>query len=379
MNGDNVSAVLCDILLTAFLTQNDEELRMDLFANNFLNDFFGFLTRFFYEFFGSYGIAIIALTVLIRGILIPLNVRSQRSMMKQQTLASKQAEIKRLYPDDKQKQNEEIQKMMQENGALSMGGCLLPFVQLFLIWPIFYVVKAPLHYISQISRENLASLANFLFSKGAITEQAVKMIGNDDIPVLRAFQQQAALLPEAVNQGLIKMGQVIDMNFLGIDLSMQPQWQPSYLFGAEWQTYLPLLILPVLVLMTTLLQMRLTTLMKPNRLADKEAKERARTNPARKDQVPENNMENTMKIMTWTMPVIMLITTFGMPSAMALYWLIGNLMAIVQQFVIYIMFTRPMEHKKAEMELLKAQAFGKSAPSDPAVKESGLGSKKTKR
>jgi YidC/Oxa1 family membrane protein insertase len=352
---------------------------MDLFANNFLNDFFGFLTRFFYEFFGSYGIAIIALTVLIRGILIPLNVRSQRSMMKQQTLASKQAEIKRLYPDDKQKQNEEIQKMMQENGALSMGGCLLPFVQLFLIWPIFYVVKAPLHYISQISRENLASLANFLFSKGAITEQAVKMIGNDDIPVLRAFQQQAALLPEAVNQGLIKMGQVIDMNFLGIDLSMQPQWQPSYLFGAEWQTYLPLLILPVLVLMTTLLQMRLTTLMKPNRLADKEAKERARTNPARKDQVPENNMENTMKIMTWTMPVIMLITTFGMPSAMALYWLIGNLMAIVQQFVIYIMFTRPMEHKKAEMELLKAQAFGKSAPSDPAVKESGLGSKKTKR
>lgn len=352
---------------------------MDFLANNFLNDIFGFLTRFFYEFFGSYGIAIIALTILIRGILIPLNVRSQRSMMKQQALASKQAEIKRKYPDDKQKQNEEIQKMMQEKGAMSMGGCLLPFVQLFLIWPIFYVVKAPLRYISQVSKENIASLASFLFSKTAITEQAVKMIGSDDIPILRAFQQNAELLPEAVKQGFIKMGQVIDLNFLGIDLSMQPQWHPDYLFGAEWQTYLPLLILPVLVLLTTLLQMRLTTLMKPNRLADKDAKERARANPARKDQVPENNMENTMKIMTWTMPVIMLITTFSMPSAMALYWLIGNFMAIIQQFVIYIMFTRPMEHKKAEMEILKAQAFGKSVPAEASVTESGFGSKKKKR
>lgn len=379
MNGGGRPAVLCDILLTAFLTQNDEELRMDLFANNFLNDIFGFLTRFFYEFFGSYGIAIIALTVLIRGILIPLNVRSQRSLMKQQTLASKQAEIKRKYPDDKQKQNEEIQKMMQEKGAMSMGGCLLPFVQLFLIWPIFYVVKAPLHYISQISRENLTGLANFLFAKGAIAEQAVKMIGNDDISVLRAFQQHAALLPEAVSQGLIKMEQVINLNFLGIDLSMQPQWHPDFLFGAEGQTYLPLLILPALVLITALLQMRITTLMKPNRLADKDAKERARINPVRKDQVPENSMENTMKIMTWTMPVIMLITTFSMPSAMALYWLVGNLMAILQQFVIYIMFTRPMEQKKAEMEILKARAFGKSVPADSSVKESGLGSKKTKR
>ncbi|NLC75717.1 MAG: YidC/Oxa1 family membrane protein insertase, partial [Clostridiales bacterium] len=287
--------------------------------------------------------------------------------------------LQKKYGDDPERLNLEMVDLYRRHKVNPATGCLLPFVQLFLIWPIFYVVKAPLRYISQVSKENIASLASFLFSKTAITEQAVKMIGSDDIPILRAFQQNAELLPEAVKQGFIKMGQVIDLNFLGIDLSMQPQWHPDYLFGAEWQTYLPLLILPVLVLLTTLLQMRLTTLMKPNRLADKDAKERARANPARKDQVPENNMENTMKIMTWTMPVIMLITTFSMPSAMALYWLIGNFMAIIQQFVIYIMFTRPMEHKKAEMEILKAQAFGKSVPAEASVTESGFGSKKKKR
>lgn len=344
--------------------------------DNILNDIFGFITRFFYDFFGSYGIAIIGLTVLIRGLLIPLNVRSSRSMMKQQALASKQAEIKRKYPDDKQKQNEEISKMMQEGGAMSMGGCILPFIQLIFIWPIFYVVRCPLRYVSQVSQANITSLAAFLSEKGAIAADQASRILDDDIPILRAFQQNANLLPEAVNNGLIKMGQLVNLDFLGIDLSMTPQYNPAIVFGPDWKTYVPLLVLPVLVLLSTLIQMRITTLLRPNYKSDKEAKERAKINPARKDQVPENSMENTMKIMNWTMPIIMLVTTFSMPSAMGLYWFIGNIMAIIQQFVVYFMFSRPLEHKKAEMEILKANAFNKSAPVEEAVTESGFGAKK---
>ena len=133
------------------------------------------------------------------------------------------------------------------------------------------------------------------------------------------------------------------------------------LFGAEGTQYLPLLIIPVLVLITTLLQMRITNILKPNYKADKDAKERAKLNPARKDQVPENNMENTMKMMNWMMPVIMLVTTFTFPSAMGFYWLVGNIMGIVQQFIIFLLFTKPLEEKKAEMALKKAHAFSKNA------------------
>jgi len=93
-----------------------------------LSDVFGWLTRFFYLFFNSYGLAIIALTIVIRGILIPLNVRSQKSMVKQQALSAQQAEIRRMYPDDKQKQNEEITKLFQENKVSPLGGCLLPLL-----------------------------------------------------------------------------------------------------------------------------------------------------------------------------------------------------------------------------------------------------------
>lgn len=351
-------------------------------SDNPLNIAFGWLTRIFYEFFGSYGVAIIILTIVIRGLLIPLNVRSQKSMIKQQALASEQAEIRRKYPNDKQKQNEEMSKLLQSHGANPFGGCILPFIQLFFIWPIFYVVRSPLRYITQVSTDNLKKLGDFLFAQDAITKTEMSGIVANNIPIIRAFQKSAELLPQAVNQGLIKMEQMVDLNFLGIDLSRIPQWKPNVLFGSEWKIYVPLLVIPVLVLLTTLLQMRLTTLMKPDYKAQKEAKERARLNPARKDQVPENSMDSTMKMMNWMMPVIMMITTFTLPSAMGLYWLIGNLMAVVQQVIIYLLFTKPLEEKKAEMAILKAHAFSKAeavAVTDSGVTAAVKSGKKSKK
>jgi len=358
---------------------------MDLFTvslsflgltDNPLNTLFGWMTRVFYQFFGSYGIAIIILTIVIRGILIPLNVRSQKSMIKQQALSSQQAEIKRKYPNDKQKQNEEMQKLLTQNGAQSFGGCVLPFIQIFFIWPIFYVVRSPLRYLAQVSTDNLSKIGTFLSEKGAITAQELTGISSNNIPIIRAFQENTSLLQESVSKGFIKMGQMIDMNFMGIDLSLTPQWRPDVLFSAGGSRYLPLLVIPILVLLTTLLQMRVTTILKPNYKADKDAKERAKLNPARKDQVPENSMESTMKMMNWMMPAIMLITTFTFPSAMGFYWLVGNIMAIVQLLIIYVMFTKPLEEKKAEMAILKAHAFSKAAQvtevePDTTVKKTG--------
>ena len=62
---------------------------------------FGWLTRVLYGFFGNYGLAIIMLTIIVRGLLIPLNIKSQKSMLKMQALIGKQAELQRKYGDDK--------------------------------------------------------------------------------------------------------------------------------------------------------------------------------------------------------------------------------------------------------------------------------------
>ncbi|NLW88229.1 MAG: YidC/Oxa1 family membrane protein insertase [Clostridiaceae bacterium] len=337
---------------------------------NPLNSLFGWLTRIFFEFFNSYGLAIIALTILVRGLLIPLNVRSQRSMVKQQALSAQQAEIRRKYPDDKQKQQEEISKLFQENGAASLGGCILPFIQIIFIFPIYSVVRSPLRYITQVSVENLEALGELLGIKGA---------SQNSIAIVSALQNSPEMLRQAVEKGLMGISQMVDMHFLGLDLSLTPQWRPDILFGPDWKLYVPLMIIPLLVLATTLLQTRVTNMLKPNRKeeqAAKEAKARARVNPARKDQAQENSMQSTMNAMMYMMPIIMLVTTFMLPSAMAFYWIVGNVMSILQQVIIFFLFTKPLEAKKAEMELRKAMAFAKSAGSEEHVPATSSNKKK---
>jgi len=282
-------------------------------------------------------------------------------MIKQQALSSQQAEIKRKYPDDKAKQNEEMQKLLSQNGAQSFGGCILPVIQIFFIWPIFYVVRAPLRYLTQVKIEDLTKMGDFLSKKGVINSGELSLIASNNIPIIREFQKNSSLIQEAVGKGFFKMGQMIDMNFMGVNLALTPSYKPNELFGADRAQYLPLLIIPVLVLLTTLLQMRITNVLKPNYKTDKDAKERAKMNPARKDQVPTSSMDSTMKMMSWMMPVIMLVTTFSFPSAMGFYWLVGNLMGILQLIIIYLLFTKPLEEKKAEMAVLKAHAFSKTA------------------
>ncbi len=50
-----------------------------------------------------------------------------------------------------------------------------------------------------------------------------------------------------------------------------------------------------------------------------------------------------MKSMNVLMPIFMLWTTFSLPAAMGLYWIVGNIMMILQSVVIYFIFTKKME------------------------------------
>ena len=105
--------------------------------------------------------------------------------------------------------------------------------------------------------------------------------------------------------------------------------------------------------------------------------EREKMNPARAGQTPNDQAEMTTKMMTWMMPVLMLFTTFTLPAAMGLYWVVGGVMSILTQLLTYFMFTKPYEQKKLEMEQKKAAAFKKDHSQDEG-KNSGKKNKKKK-
>lgn len=72
----------------------------------------------------NYGIAIIILTVIVKGALWPLTRKSYESNARMQLVQPKMAEIREKYKDDQQKQNEEMAKLYKKEGVNPLGGCL---------------------------------------------------------------------------------------------------------------------------------------------------------------------------------------------------------------------------------------------------------------
>ena len=99
---------------------------------------------FFYGLVPSYGLAIVALTVVIRLALFPLSagsIRSARRMrIAQPVMQQRQAEIKSRYASDPKKQQEELGKLMQEFGS-PLSGCLPLLVQMPILFALFATLR----------------------------------------------------------------------------------------------------------------------------------------------------------------------------------------------------------------------------------------------
>jgi YidC/Oxa1 family membrane protein insertase len=99
---------------------------------------------FFYGLVPSYGLAIIALTVVIRLALFPLSagsIRNARRMrIAQPVMQKRQAEIKAKYASDPQKQQQELGKLMQEFGS-PLAGCLPLLVQMPILFALFATLR----------------------------------------------------------------------------------------------------------------------------------------------------------------------------------------------------------------------------------------------
>ena len=107
---------------------------------------FWFLTRPYFtvlhwlaQLFGppyGFGFAILAVTVLVKLIFFPLANRSYASMAKMKNLQPKMEEIRKQYPEDKQKQQQEIIQLYQKEKVNPIAGCLPILLQI----PIFYAL-----------------------------------------------------------------------------------------------------------------------------------------------------------------------------------------------------------------------------------------------
>ncbi|MFI0369511.1 membrane protein insertase YidC [Actinomadura sp. 1N219] len=89
----------------------------------------------------AWGGSIILLTVLLRVILVPLFVKQIHASRKMQELNPKVQALRKKYKNDKQRLNQEVMKLYQENGANPLSGCLPLLVQMPIFIGLFQTLK----------------------------------------------------------------------------------------------------------------------------------------------------------------------------------------------------------------------------------------------
>jgi YidC/Oxa1 family membrane protein insertase len=89
--------------------------------------------HFFYSIVGNFGIAIIILTVVVRGAMFPISFKQTKNMARMQALKPELDRINEKYKTDMQKRSQAMQEVYRKNKINPLGGCLPVFLQL----PIF--------------------------------------------------------------------------------------------------------------------------------------------------------------------------------------------------------------------------------------------------
>jgi len=120
--------------------------------------------RFLYSLFGSYGIAIIMFTVIVRLVMLPLSVQQLKSSKAMQELQPQVQALQKRYGKDKEKLNQETMKLYKEAGVNPLSGCLPTLIQM----PIWIGLYAALFHLAQTQEisgsflwiNNLANPAN---------------------------------------------------------------------------------------------------------------------------------------------------------------------------------------------------------------------------
>ena len=125
----------------------------------------GYLLAFIYRLVGNYGISLIILTVIVKLVLYPMYAKQIKSTANMSDMSEKSKEIQKRYANDREKMNEEMQKLYAESGFNPMSGCLPMLIQFPIIMGLFALLRNPMKYMPNDPTLMFANHESFLWIK----------------------------------------------------------------------------------------------------------------------------------------------------------------------------------------------------------------------
>ena len=284
----------------------------------FFANILGYVLNFIYGFVGNYGIAIIIFTILVKGIMLPISIKQQKTMKKSAKIQVKAKEIQEKYANDQVRQSQELMDLYKKENMSPFSGCLTSIVQIVLILAVFYLVSSPLTYMKKIDYKVIET-----YTAELKEERNVENINYPEIAIIK----EKAADDENVN---------INMEFLGLDLSDIPTQDYT-----DWTVY----IIPVLYVVTSLISTRLVTAMNKNKPQEDKAEKVVIEEKDKKeeDNSQEDMMEEMNKQMNLMMPIMTVSIALIAPLGLALYWLVSNILMIGERLVLNRVFKEEEE------------------------------------
>lgn len=331
---------------------------------NIIEQFLRILGQVFYFLYNSigfhnFGLTIIFFTLIIKLALMPLTIKSQKSTSEMNAIQPEVKKIQEKYKNDKEKQNVEIQKLYKENNVSCMGGCLPMLFQFPILIALYSVLRRPLTLVVGKSTEAILALANSLpedlknFILYSSKEGAIEKINQmNELKLIDVLSNN----PQYLN-GTVTSADLINLNFLGLDLGKVPQWQLWNIPKEELGVYLPLLILPVIAVIMTVISQKLMT--PPKKEEPKKTNKPEEKNPAA-------GMTNAMKYM---IPGMTVYFSFILPASMALYWICTYAFQIFQTLIMNYMKKKKAEEGSVQKDNGKVKEIEK--PKDDKKKLDG--------
>ena len=236
----------------------------------------------------AWGLAIIALTLLVRLLMHPLTAKQMASMQKMQKLQPQLNVLQEKYADDKDKLNEETMALYKENKVNPASGCLPLIIQL----PIFIMLYGVLYDLTKTEAFTDVTFLGVNLGGSVLTTVA---------EALRLVDESGVRIPnEQLGFVMVLFSSFTNLSLLFSNIGI---WIFNF-------------ILLVLIAYLTWLQQHLTT---------------------------AGNSQ--MAMMNWFMPLFLTFICFGLPGGVLLYWGVSSLMGIVHQMRVAKKTSAEMQNK----------------------------------
>ncbi len=291
----------------------------------------GYVMEWIYKLIPSYGWDIILFTLLINIVKIPLQLSQQKSMAKMSAFQPMMQEIQTKYKDKPEKQQEEMLKLQQDYGYNPTAGCVPMLLNFLVMFGVIGVVYNPLQRIFHISAAALTNAGEALTAAGvnftAITRDTTiisQLVAGGNAELLKCFTaEQIATITEFSQH----------MTFLGIDLTRVPK------IGLSLDIVLPLLSV-ITMFLSTHISMKASG----------------------------QQMQGSMKLTMYMMPLMYLFFCFTYPQAFSLYYVISNIVMTVQTQVMRKVYDPEKMRKEVEAEIAAKKKQEKRGVKNTTVK-----------